>query len=117
MFRRIMIVCWVLFSLGAVVGLAGWAGYDYYDGMQESKQEAYDEQRRKERESQELNGDRNGSMRGGRLGLPIDPVIERNKQRYEIVGLTGGCLAALIFLWNLLWHTGHWIWMGRKPNG
>ena len=23
-------------------------------------------------------------------------------------------LATLILLWNLIWHTGHWIWMGRR---
>ncbi len=30
MFRRFMIVCWVLFSIGAVTALVGWVGYEYY---------------------------------------------------------------------------------------
>jgi hypothetical protein len=26
----------------------------------------------------------------------------------------GAFAAILILLWNILWHIGHWIWMGRK---
>ena len=31
MFRRFMIVCWVLFAIGLVVALAGFAGILYFD--------------------------------------------------------------------------------------
>lgn len=45
-----MIVCWVLFSVGALAGLVGWAGSEYYDG----KQEAYAEEQRQKRGSESL---------------------------------------------------------------
>lgn len=46
MFRRFMIVCWVLFTISAVTGLVGWVGYEYYDtkaeGFAERQSEAHE---------------------------------------------------------------------------
>jgi len=33
MFRRFMIVCWTLFSIGLVVALGGFAGILYFDAL------------------------------------------------------------------------------------
>ncbi len=33
MFRRFMIVCWTLFSIGLVVAVAGFAGILYFDAL------------------------------------------------------------------------------------
>ena len=180
MFRRFIIVCWVLFSLGAVTGLVGLAGYQYYD----VKAEAFAERQRAAGEPPQItNLDdaafvarkiKDGTLKGERRkialqalreflqaqgleqgtetprqelerlraeqgalpALPdgfvldeqlpleevgvIEAVIElerRNRVRMEafgIVGAIGGILAGLFLVWNMIWHTGHWVWMGRK---
>ena len=35
---------------------------------------------------------------------------------FQIMGGLAGLAAAIIFIWNIIWHIGHWIWMGRETR-
>ena len=41
---------------------------------------------------------------------PLDAKIDR----WAGALVYGGFAAAVIMIWNILCHTGHWVWMGRK---
>ena len=166
MFRRFMIVCWVLFSLGAVTGLVGLAGYQYYD----VKAQALAERQGSAREPPQIkNLDdasfvvdkiKDGTLKGERRKIALQALREFDqRQRVEqgtetprqelerlraeqglgtdgvgvieaqvelerryrvrmepfgVAGAIGGILAGFFLLWNIIWHTAHWVWMGRK---
>jgi hypothetical protein len=38
------------------------------------------------------------------------------RENYLMVALIGGILAGILFLWNIIWHTAHWVWMGRNTD-
>ena len=44
----------------------------------------------------------------------LDRRYSRRMENYQTAGFIGAALVALIFLWNLILHIGHWIWMGRR---
>ena len=44
----------------------------------------------------------------------LDRRYSRRKENYQTAEFIGAALVALIFLWNLILHIGHWIWMGRR---
>jgi len=35
---------------------------------------------------------------------------------YYGMTLFGTIIAGFLFLWNVIWHTAHWVWMGRKTG-
>lgn len=39
---------------------------------------------------------------------------DRRKVKSQTIGYISVTLAAIFFVWNIIWHTGHWIWTGRK---
>jgi len=156
-FRQFMMVCWVLFALSGLAGVAGWIGNSIYAsrildirpygmvlGGVTDPYTILNELRRSERRAfHRLVEERNGAKK-----LPEGNVVE---QRYEFdtapamdvearerifenvaelharaseyysfiqgftrLGIVGSMLAAILALWNIIWHTGHWVWMGRK---
>ena len=118
MFRRFMIVCWVLFSLSALVSLVGWTASEYYDARVHSYAEQHDlnpdprkweptdllEELAKEREM----GEPTPRQELGRLR-----DIRRGLQELIWIGIVP---AAALLLWNIFCHTAHWIWEGRKER-
>ena len=42
--------------------------------------------------------------------------METKKNNAALFGLYAGIVAFVILLWNIIWHTAHWIWMGRKES-
>ena len=94
MFRRFIIVCWVLFALASIVGLVGGVGYLHYQG--------------------ELEGFTELSVESGENRYAVLERIHLRKEGFGSTGILGALAAGLILLWNIILHTGHWIWMGRK---
>ena len=114
MFRRFMIVCWVLFLILGSVGLVG--------QLQSWRYQAQAEQ---------IVGDANAKI-ARQVELGVEPVtpwghdlvvstpesMEAAKRsgEYAVLANFAGIPALLLLLWNLVWHTSHWIWMGRKAE-
>lgn len=139
MFRRFMIVCWGLFAISATCGAICWGIYGYYESQWDSYtselaevtaatkiKSSYDasiveeliqdleDQEQKQRMLNELK-----KFRAIEENLPAAPDIDYQIRLYEGLAFYGGTIAAIIVLWNVIWHVGHWIWMGRKsePDG
>ncbi len=88
MFRKFMIVCWVIFGL-LVIG-AAINGYTYFRYGDQIVGLTYQEAKDK--------------------GI-IDPY---KIDEAEILMYMQSMNAAIILVWNVLWHTGHWVWKRRK---
>ena len=120
MFRRFMIVCWVLFSLSIV----GWiVVYDYADDAQEKVMEVFD--RIDEHPAMELESSDESyvttyeSIRDA-SGKTVRELLNDQKwladDRDRLRQIAGVFLSSgfYILLWNIVWHIGHWVWMGRN---
>ena len=52
----------------------------------------------------------------------IEALVElerRNRvqmQAFSVAGAIGGMLAGFFVIWNIIWHTAHWVWKGRKQK-
>ena len=113
MFRRFMIVCWVLFSIGAVTGLVGWAGYEYYDAKVHSYAELHN------LDPEGIKWDPRNlleELEDPSKGKPWKELQRLRDIREAHIELTGPVivLGGMLLLWNILCHTAHWIWQGRK---
>jgi len=45
--------------------------------------------------------------------------VRRYRQRYsaaDVTAIVAGLMGLVILLWNIIWHTSHWVWMGRKAE-
>ena len=105
-----MIVCWVLFSIGAVTVLVGWAGYEYYD----AKVHSYAEQHNLNADSR--NWDPNDLLTDKLINparIELDRLRDIRDSLPELA-VFGAVVAAVFLPWNILCHTAHWIWQGRK---
>ena len=139
MFRRFMVVCWVLFSLLALTGAAGW--YFVFEAdpkreialaeYQSLKDEKIDfaallqaaELSDGEIDESDLSEDELKSIaRAEAQSEKRDAAKNRlsaiNKEIDSWAGaiVYGSFGAAFMLLWNIIWHIGHWIWMGRKAE-
>jgi len=90
MFRKFMIVCWVIFGL--LVMSAAINGYTYFRYGDQIVGLTYQEAEDK--------------------GI-IDPY---KITEAEIHMYMASLNAAMMLVWNVLWHTGHWVWKRRKVN-
>ena len=132
-----MIVCWVLFSITAAFAAVGGFSYLHYEGKVQELQVLIDERgynvfdqfdsdnRAKLPEGYVLDEEVNRNDESG--SEPEGPWIkyqvfaehEKASNRSKAFGeLTffAGLPAFLILLWNVILHTGHWVWMGRKAR-
>ena len=51
-------------------------------------------------------------------------VIEEAQRRlgadrevWALSAFFGSIAAVIVLLWNIVWHIGHWVWMGRRTAG
>ena len=186
MFRRFMIVCWVLFAVSTVTSFLSYVGYKSYekktdklyemglnpfdrfdsydgnpfidlipeDGLLLMIQKGEQQDRRRTRnddlpvegeQSVDQNNAPNSDTPDGFKVVERDstdwrnaPIVDteearkrnerfaamaeldrrysQRKENYQTAGFIGAGLAAMIFMWNLIWHTGHWVWMGRDSE-
>jgi hypothetical protein len=104
-----MIVCWVLFGIGAVTTSIGWGGWWHFDrevsAVLIEAQEAED-QARDAAESGPWEKYRDDLI----LETPETRELERRKELFVIFGLFGSMLAVGILVWNILCHTAYWVW-------
>jgi len=136
MFRRFMTVCWVLFAMAALTAVIGWSGYSHYQREIEEARivdiddlttEATEEWRIFEpgEDSDTSPGrpmtpeeikDFNLSMQLEHEQSINDKIrpIRVQRERYSIALGLGGLIAAILLLWNIIWHTGHWVSEGRE---
>lgn len=151
MFRRFMIVCWALFSLGVFTGAVGLWGYKTYDNkimdlrfdswIESGVDSAYGIKQELRQDIKELNdilaraqNTESETLKFGDDEVPRELFIQKTQavidratsqldtvstysetaQLFFIVAAIGGSLAFLMLLWNVIWHVGHWIWMGRE---
>lgn len=132
-----MIVCWVLFALCVSISVVGWLGFFHYEAEIESIDSGFATQEpigetdysdllNEEQTPEEILNDGESSETArealDRLRRENATRLERAKfVRHETnfltTGVAVGVLAFSILLWNIIWHTGHWIWMGRIPKG
>ena len=127
MFSRFMIVFWCLFSLlgaGAVVGHLLQAGYSSDLLDLEEQIELVTAQKDKLRWDEKMSAEVNADSISRKMQLVAE--IRGLEQRWNDVAVKRGSWrnptfilsysAAMMLLWNIIWHTGHWIWMGRKAK-
>lgn len=95
MFRRFMIVCWVMFSVGTITSLVGLAGYEYYDSKVQESGETF-------------------TLKSGRELVLYDRELERKQEIFQAIMLVGLVPSAIILIWNILVYTVRWTWQGRK---
>ena len=109
-----MIVCWVLFAIAASFAAVGWIGNEYYVLLSDR---IVAEVNAESKYVPVYNEDNEIVQRGIEFkSTPESRAMAKNGEPYQIIGLIGGLVASLILLWNIIWHTGHWIWMGRKTH-
>ncbi len=47
----------------------------------------------------------------------LDAAAQNQPERvYQNMLFFGGILAKFMLLWNVIWHTAHWIWKWRKEQ-
>ena len=110
-----MIVFWGLFSIGTVAGLVGYVGYRANAEPEYVVQEQSEEDvavLAKDMAEEERLEELSGRTRMLKRSIPR----ERRKQKFLLVGWSGAIFAGGMILWNIIWHTGHWIWMGREQS-
>jgi hypothetical protein len=105
MFRRFMIICWALFGIGLLSALSGYAGHSYTISKAERL---------------EIEATPPSERSSAVDWKPVETLDSRELRisaENWIIPLGGGLgLAALMLIWNIIWHTAHWIWMGRKDT-
>ena len=110
-----MIVCWVLFSMGAVTGLVGYAGYRVNEdpeiiieplALGEEFTTLEDMTPVKKRELAYADAQRRSE----------DQQRSIRRERFLTVAVVGGMFAGFLLLWNIVCHTAHWIWEGRRDS-
>lgn len=152
MFRRFMIVCWILFGIPACVALVSGAtsfmtesdiqdfitgdAEDTADVIQhldriiktEDRTIALAEEMRRRIRAGEWTGEQTEDDANAIIIERTDYVqpFKMKKERLrtlmgrkiesERIYMLSALLAATILLWNVIWHAGHWIWMGRKAD-
>ena len=139
MFRRFMIVCWVLFALCVVAAAAGWYfGFDAnhqrevaqaeYQALQNESVNFYasrlaDELSQGEKDEADLSDEERERwtefLAKEKKRQTVENRLEKLRHQidlWEQAFLFGSLVGALILLWNIIWHTGHWIWVGRKAE-
>lgn len=131
MFRRFMIVCWVLFAIPAIVSLASWPMYFKYgndiealepwpfrfdpealvpDTLQEDDAPGNPATEEKER--------RRERAERRRENIERHRALESKQASWGIAAFAGMGIAAAILLWNVLCHTVAWVIAGRNiPRG
>ena len=118
MFRRFMIVCWVLFAI-AVSGFAlNWSQYESLASMVSSVSQDIDNHpaMRLLPHDQNYADTVNADDKTVSDLLRLQSIYaDKRDARSELAGLFG-LVGLLILLWNIVWHIGHWVWMGRKNN-
>jgi hypothetical protein len=131
-----MIVCWVLFALSAATAGVGWFGAERVQNdidLIRAESEAAATSERSEsytiHDYNDLAGpgraatpeevaDINSDLRERRLeelDEELEPLSSKEKSLATIMNV-GLFSAAALLLWNIIWHTGHWVWMGRETR-
>jgi hypothetical protein len=87
----------------------GWAGYEYY-----ARQAAELVAQAQEEIRSESPPGQTWRQEAKLMATVESRRIERKGEPFLIIGGLGGIFAGVILLWNIIWHTAHWIWMGRK---
>lgn len=130
MFRRFLIVCWALFALCVVTATVGWYFGFEADRQREVAQAEYDallnepinfvdEIMAEGKDKSELSEDELKALARSEERRKSETVLAEIDKRVSIWAgaiVYGAFAAILILLWNILWHIGHWIWMGRKTE-
>ena len=131
MFRRFMIVCWVLFAIPAIVSLVSWPMYYKYgaeiEALDVKPWELFDPKELLDETSQEddapgnpfteeLAHERAVAIRNAEIRLQ-SRELELKRESWGIAAFAGMGIAAGILLWNILCHTVVWIIAGRQIYG
>ena len=114
MFRRFMIVCWVLFAIPAVISLVSWPVYFMYQEDDDNLYVVVDLVGDDSEEQQARIGKNN-------LLLPIESFDEHLElkgkiESWGIAARAGAEIAAMILIWNIICHTVTWVIVGRKSR-
>lgn len=109
-----MIVCWVLFAIGASVSLIGYVGYivnqepELTTRIRELRPdevvEEYTLEQKREIALAEARQRLHRHQRDVRRGYFFSAAV------------IGGIFVGILLLWNIIWHTVHWVWMGRNTD-
>lgn len=117
MFRRFMIVCWVLFGMLFAVTFATYYG-SYHYAVQASQII----------EAAQAASDREAAKIVAEGGVAPEwmtgPIVETRESRAALIrsesltdlGLPAAILTVFVLVWNVIWHVGHWTWMGREAH-
>ena len=121
-----MIVCWVLFSLMCLVGGGGAIGHWHYQGQLDSLADKKIEIGYQNwidgidppyvTDELVTAPDVLTNLRQLKAIAELDRRWHKSQSSWSTLGFVGAGGATFIFLWNLICHIGHWIWMGRKAE-
>lgn len=140
MFRRFMIVCWVLFAIPAIVSLVSWPMYYKYGndiealdvmpwerrfdpinfadeifGLDDAPVNPLTEEQERRREELKQ---RREELEQRREKIEQEMALESKQESWGIAAFAGMGIAAAILLWNILCHTVAWVIAGRNiPRG
>lgn len=116
MFRRFMIVCWVVFCFSVVASAVAWNAEDAARSETfRLLESAYQHPAMFSDVGEEISS----KMRdedGNTIGDIFREHDWRVEDRDRLEDLRGNSItvAFSLLLWNIIWHVGHWVWMGRK---
>lgn len=114
MFRRFMIVCWVLFAIGASISLIGYVGYIV---NQEPELTTRVRELPPDAVLEELTLEQKRANALADAGRRIEREDRQVRREYFLITATiGGIFVGILLLWNVIWHTAHWVWMGRNKD-
>lgn len=111
-----MIVCWALFGGSVFLGLASAALTMHYQTEIDATQERLDQL--EEWTPEELEAEITTGVvlqRSRDRSLLELEIVNLNSDQYQwiVTASAGLFLGIVLFIWNIMWHIGHWIWMGR----
>ncbi len=122
MFRRFMIVCWVLFAIPAIVSLVSLPMYYKYETKVEALNvkpwERFDPEALILREDDAPGNPFTAEAERRRDKIERHRALESKAENWGIAAFAGMGIAAAILLWNILCHTVAWVIAGRNiPRG
>lgn len=107
-----MIVCWVLFLILGSTFLVGLIGTWHYHKLSEGI--VAEENAEIKREIERGVDPEYPWEHDLIVSTPESEKAEYRSRAFGKIAYFGGVPVVLILLWNIILHTGHWIWMGRK---
>jgi hypothetical protein len=118
MFRRFLIVCWSLFVVSVIVLGVEWLTYRYAQvEVQDIATQHYDSAEAFSSHLCYQDESRCPGVKGKIARLRSQYfAAKENAENHLSYFYRISAVAIFLLTWNIIWHIGLWIWMGRKGS-